>query len=340
MALRIGILGIGFMGKHHFETYAKMKGAVVKAICDIDHRKRTGDWSSIAGNIGGAGKKTDLSGVAIYAHAHDLVCDPDLDVIDITSPTYMHSRFAIMALKAGKHVICEKPMARTSREAAAMVAAARKARRKLFVAHCIRYWPSYAIARNIVRGGKYGPVVSACFRRFSTLPTWSWTNWLLDDAKSGGAALDLHVHDADFVLYCFGKPKSVTARAAGLVPGRPDHVVASYDYGKGRLVVAEGGWEYAPRYAFNMSFTIAMKRATLVMAPDLSLTLLPVSGGVKPVKVPPGDGYSHELADFVACIRGNRASKVVTPESALASVRLIEAEVASARAGKTVRVRL
>ena len=69
-------------------------------------------------------------------------------------------------------------------------------------------------------------------------------------------------------------------------------------------------------------------------------TRVRVSARVKPVKVPPGDGYSHELADFVACIRGNRASKVVTPESALASVRLIEAEVASARAGKTVRVRL
>ena len=340
MALRIGIVGLGFMGKMHFDTYGRMKDAKVTAICDVDPKKRAGDWSGIRGNIGGGGRRVDLKGIRTYADLKDMLADPAVDVVDVTLPTYLHAGAAIAAFKAGKHVICEKPLAINGRQAASVVAAARRARRRLFVAQCIRFWPQYAVARNIVRSGKWGPVLTAAFRRFSATPTWSWRSWLQDPRRSGLAALDLHIHDADYVLYTFGKPRSVTAHGGGLKPGRMDHMLASYDFGGGKLVTAEGAWEFAAGYPFSMTFTIAMKKATLSMGPDLKLTLNRVRGGTTEVKAPAGDGYGHELAHFVECIRKNKASPVVTPESAMQSVKLVEAEVRSARAHKTVRVRL
>ena len=336
MSLNIGIIGLGFMGKMHFETYAKVKGAKVVAIADVDERKRSGDWSGIGGNIGGAGGCQDLRGIHLYKNAADLLKDPAVDVMDITLPTYLHARWAIRALKSGHHVICEKPMALKSTEAVAMIAAARAARRRLFIAQCIRFWPAYAKARELVLSKKLGKVVSAVFTRVSPRPTWSWQGWLEDPRKSGACALDLHIHDADFVLYMLGQPRSVLSRAVKGAGGALDHITTVYNYAPGTLVQAEGAWEYNPGFPFSMTFRIALAKANLVFDAQ-GLRLCPAKGPAKPVAVAEGDGYFHELKHFVDCIQRNCASPVVQPESALRSVQLIEAEVKSARSGKIVR---
>ncbi len=339
MAIRVGILGLGFMGKCHYEAYKTIRGAEVAAICDIDSKKRSGDWSGIAGNIGGAGKKEDLSGLSLYANADELFSDPSLDVIDITLPTYLHAEFAKKALASGKHVICEKPMARTSKEATSLVSAARKAKRQIYVAQCIRFWPAYATAREIIRSGKYGQTLSATFRRLSITPTWSWKNWLMDSDKSGDAALDLHIHDADFVRYCFGSPRSVSADASGFKPGRADHIIARYEYEKNLLVTAEGGWIYqGTGYPFEMSFQIAMQKACLRLSPDGVLTLHPNKGKPNVVKLPAKDGYQQELSHYIECIKSGRPSPVVSPEDAAESVKLIESELKSITTGKPVKM--
>lgn len=331
MTIQVGILGLGMMGKCHHDTYAKLKGIKVAAICDGDEKKRGGD-------VGGFGK-VDMSKYKIYAEAGELFADPAIDVVDIDLPTYLHAKYAIAALQAGKHVICEKPMARTSAEARQMIAAAKKTGKKLFLAHCIRFWPAYVKAREIILSGKYGRVLSARFCRISPLPGWSWQGWLHDDAKSGRCALDLHVHDADFVQYLFGKPKSVLSLGGGLTKKGLDHIITSYEYGGGRFVTAEGAWEYAPSFPFSMTFSIAMETATLDMTRDLVLSLCPLKGKAQPVKVPKGDGYEYELKHFADCIRRNADSDVVPPESALHSLQLVEAEIESVRAGKPVTVK-
>ncbi len=339
MTVNIGLLGIGFMGKCHFDAYAGIRGARVAAICDVNQKKLSGDWSSIAGNIGGAGEKVDLKNVRRYRDPAKLFADPDLEAIDITLPTYLHAENTVAALKAGKHVICEKPMAIDSRAAKKMVDAAKKTRRRLFVSHCIRFWPEYAAARDIIRSKKHGKVLSAAFTRLSPTPTWSWKGWLMKTDLSGDMALDLHIHDADFILHTFGKPKAVTSHASGFRKGRIDHIVTSYAYGANQLVTAEGGWDHAPDFPFGMSFRVVMEKATLHCTPDLTLSLLPNRGKSKRVKCPKGDGYSAELRHFVDCIANRTASKIVTPTSALQSVKLIEAEVQSAKTGRRVAVR-
>lgn len=326
MAIQVGILGLGFMGKCHLDAYAKVRGATVAAVCDVE-KGRVAPYAEGADSV------------RAYTRAAALFEDPSLDVIDICLPTYLHARNTRAALEAGKHVICEKPMARDSKTAKGMVAAAQKSGRRLFMAHCIRFWPSYAKARDLVLGGKYGEVRSARFCRLSPLPDWSWKNWLHQPAKSGLCALDLHIHDADFIQYLLGKPKAVVSQGGGRKRGWVDHIVTAYDYGADKLVTAEGAWEYPGGYPFTMTFTIAMEKATLIMGPDLKLALHTSNGKSRELKVPKGDGYQAELQHFVDCIRKDVASDVVSPESAMHSVKLIEAELASLKTSKRVVVR-
>jgi predicted dehydrogenase len=231
-------------------------------------------------------------------------------------------------------------MAICSADAQQMVTAAKKARRRLFVAQCIRFWPAYATARDVIRSRKYGKVRSAVFTRLSATPTWSWENWLHDPRKSGGAALDLHIHDADFILYVFGKPKSVFSRGCSSAQKGFDHIVTTYDYGNASLIMAEGAWEYAPTFPFSMTFRVAMEKATLELAADGNLKLHGSDGSSITVPVAEGDGYTHELRHFIDCIARRRATAIVPPESAMQSVRLVEAEIQSAATGKPVLVRL
>ncbi|NQU76433.1 MAG: Gfo/Idh/MocA family oxidoreductase [Planctomycetes bacterium] len=338
MALRIGIIGLGFMGKFHFGVYQRIEGAKVVAICDVDEMKLRGDWSSIGGNIGDdGGQQQDLSGIRTYNRADRLFADGEVDVVDVTLPTHLHAEAAVSALRAGKHVICEKPMARTSAQARRMIHAASKASRRLFVAHCIRFWPHYAKARQVVMAGQYGKVISAVFTRLSGTPIWSYQNWLQNPGKSGLCALDMHIHDADFILYTFGKPDAVTSRGSGFRKGRLDHIVTTYEYRDNLLVTAEGGWDYAGEYPFSMSFRIAMKKAAIAFQGG-ELMLYPLGGQGRKVDVDDGDAYENELREFVQCIANGRDSEIAPACSAVRSVQLVEAEMNSALTGKKVKV--
>ncbi len=335
MTIKVGILGMGFMGNCHFNAYKGVKKARITALCDCDGKKLRGD-GGVVGNIGGAGQKKNLAGIKTYSDASRLIADPEIDVVDITLPTYLHAEWTVRALKAGKHVICEKPMALSLSDASKMVSAAHQARRQLFIGHCIRFFPAYDVAMQIIRTGRYGKVISAVFSRISPRPTWSWKNWMMNPRLSGNAALDLHIHDADFVLYLFGIPKSVCSHGAGSVRDGFEHIITSYNFGTKPLVVAEGGWGYESKYPFSMIFRFAMEKASLAMHADGKLMLYKPGRDPELVKVPAGDGYGRELVHFIECIGFGRKSKVVSPESAMLSVKLIEAEIKSAVTGKNV----
>lgn len=339
MAVRIGIVGRGFMGNMHLNNYAGNPGAKVVAICDIDKAKLTADVKA-TGNIALGGGKTDFNRMKWYSKLDEMLQDPEIDLVDITLPTSLHAGAAVKAFAAGKHVMSEKPMAMSAKDAERMVDAAKKAGKLLFVGHCIRYWPAYARARELIQSGRYGKVLSARFVRLSLLPTWSWDNWLLDNPRSGGAALDLHIHDSDFILYTFGMPKSVVSHGMCMVKDRLDHIMTSYEYGDGKLVTAEGSWVFAPGFGFQMQFAVAMEKATVSCAPDMKLMIHPRNGKSQEVAVDKRDGYALELRDVVDCVTKRKFSRVVAPESAVESVRLLEAEMKSARTGKRVALKI
>ena len=324
--VKIGIVGLGFMGTTHWGIYKGLKNAKIVALADVDAKKRKGDVSAVVGNIGGGdnSKPLDLTGVKVYDCALALAKDPDVDVVDICMPTPDHADIVCAALAAGKHVFCEKPLCR--------------------VGLCVRAWPEYRHAYEYFKSGKAGKMKSATFKRISpSVDGNAWQNWFMDGARSGGALLDLHVHDADEVNYFFGMPKSVTAvGATGIVSkGGVDHVVATYDYGDGTLVMAEGGWAAAKGTPFEMSFTIVCEKATLKL--DASgYHIYPVKGkAIAPkvdVKAGP-TGWHQELAYFVNCVaKGVKPEKYQTLASVEDTMKLIFAEERSVRTRKTIRI--
>ena len=344
--VKIGIIGFGFMGTTHWGVYKGLKNAKVVALADLDAAKRKGDISKVVGNIGGGdnSKPIDLTGVTVYDDAMQLIREADVDLIDICVPTSDHAKLAIAALKAGKHVFCEKPLCRTAAEVKQIVAAAKKAKGFFNVGLCVRAWPEYRAAYEYFKAGKAGKMLSATFKRVSPgVDGNSWQNWYMDGKISGGALLDLHVHDTDEVNYFFGKPKAVTAVGANVVSknGGIDHVVTTYDFGDGRLVMAEGGWEQAKGATFEMSFTIVCEKATLKLDSTGFNVFLKNGKKLTPkldVKNGP-TGWHQELAYFVSCVqKGVKPTKYQTIDSIADTMKIVFAEEKSAQSRKAVKL--
>ena len=343
--VKVGLIGLGFMGTTHWGVYKGLKNVRITALADVDAAKCRGDISKVVGNIGGGdnSKPLDLSGVTVYKSGEDLIANADVDVVDICVPTPDHADLVVAALAAGKHVFSEKPLCRDAAQLKKIVAAAKKAKGFFNVGLCVRAWPEYRHAYEYFKSGKAGKMKSATFKRISpTVDGNAWKNWFMDGKLSGGALLDLHVHDVDEVNYFFGKPKALTAFGANIVSkGGVDHVVATYDYGDGALVMAEGGWATAKGTPFEMSFTIVCEKATLKL--DASGYHVYQTNGkvVTPkcdVKAGP-TGWHQELAYFTDCVRkGVKPEKYQTLEAVETSMKMVFAEEKSVATGKSVKL--
>jgi len=346
MAIRVGVVGVGFMGKTHIGIYARNKKAKVTAYCDWDPRRSSGDWNASSGNIGdGKDLGVDPKKLKAYSKPEDLFADPDVDLIDICLPTYVHAEYTIKALASGKHVMCEKPMTIDLKDAERIVKASIKAKGFMMPAHCMRFWPEWVWLKNAVDSNRYGSVHSAMFKRFASTPKWTSNNWILQSELSGSALFDLHIHDADYVRYLFGNPKAVFAAGNGGKATKHgiDHVMATYMYRNPRLLVtAEGGWNADPSYGFTMRYTVVFEKATA----DFDIgrtdkTLLLHKAGAKEaevVKTSKPNGWEAEIDYFLDCIQKGKRPQTITAAEARDSVALVHAELESIQKRKIVKL--
>jgi predicted dehydrogenase len=343
--VKTGIIGLGFMGTTHLDIYRNNDKAVVVAIADVNPAKLRGDISSVVGNIGGGdnSKPLDLSGIKTYEDGMSLIADPEIELVDICVPVYLHKQYALAAIAAGKNVLCEKPLARNSADAQEIAAAAEKAGIKFITGMCIRFWPEYAHALKTVKSGKAGKILSATFKRVSPdINGNGWQNWFMNSELSGGAILDLHLHDVDFVRQLMGMPKAVTAFGAKGVRSDADgidHVLACFDYGDGPLVTLEGGWAPAKGTPFEMSFQIVCENMTFRLAGD-GYSVIHENGTVeKPQPAAPGlpTGWHVEIDYLLGCIL-NGVKPAMPMNQVVEAIRLVEAEVASINKGCSVKI--
>jgi len=329
--LRIGIFGFGFMGRMHYASYKKLGQVEVVAICDIkpDIVEIT---KQAQGNIEGADDSVDFNSFKLYRDFDKLLENEQMDAVSIALPTYLHAEFSQIALKAGLHVFCEKPMALNISQCAGMIAVCETSGKVLQIGHCIRFWPEYAKAKEIIDSGRYGRVIAAAFQRFGTMPAWG-DNWFAKDELSGGMPMDLHIHDSDFVQYLFGMPISVCSSGVINDGGAMNHISSRYDYDDNKLVTAEGSWAMTPSFGFQMSFNIVMEKAVLVYdcTRDPAFKIYPAQGQAFTPEVAAGDGYSLELEHFIGLINGKKMPEVITLEQSMNSVRLVQAEIDSVK---------
>ena len=332
--MRIGIIGLGMMGRTHYEAYQEI-GAQVVAVADQDPKRASGDLTGTAGNVLQGGLTKLPAQIKGTTNALELIAMSDVDVVDVCVPTTQHVEIAIAALKAGKHVVCEKPLARTIADAEKVAAAARSAKGFFMPAMCMRFWPQWAWLKKVVEKKTYGAVRGASFRRMASMPA----GWYRDGKISGGAALDLHIHDTDFIQYLFGVPKAVWSRGYTKTSGEIDHIVAQFIYDDVPLVSAEGGWCLADGYPFSMQYTVNFENATadfdLSREQPLRVTQ---NGQTTTIDCGQGYGYAAELRYFIDCVKKNERPSVVTADDAVRSIKIVEAEVKSARTGEIVRI--
>lgn len=343
--LRVGIVGIGFMGMMHYLAYQKVRGVKVAAVCSRDKKKLAGDWREIKGNFGPPGEQMDLKGVQPYERWEDLIADPRIDLIDNCLPPDLHASVTIAALKAGKHVLVEKPIALTSAEAERMVAAARHSGKQLMIAQVLPFFPEYAFALKAIRGGKYGKLLGGNFKRMISEPSWMKDFW--NPKKVGGPLVDLHIHDAHFIRLACGMPSGLfsSGRLRGDVV---EFASTQFLYPKENLAVtATSGVLGQQGRSFTHAFEIYLEKATLLYdfavldgKPTLSmpLTVLTADGKVAQPKLPEGDAFVGELTEAVKAIRTDEPSSLLAGELAMDALALCHKQTQSVLKGKVVKV--
>ncbi len=337
--IQIGIVGIGFMGMIHYLAAQKLKGAKITAICSRDKKKLAGDWRGIRGNFGPPGEKMKLKKVRPYEHFHDMLADPDIDLIDVCNPTHVHPQTAIQALEAGKHVLVEKAIALNAADADAMLAAAKKAGKLLMVAHVLPFVPEFAFAVQAVRGGKYGKLLAATFQRVISKPDWSAD--IGDAAKTGGPAVDLHIHDTHFIGLLCGVPRQVFA--TGVVEnGTVVHLTTQYLYGSGGpSVTCTSGAITMKGRPFIHGFEIYLEKATLIYDGSRPLQLLTANGKVKAPLKAGGDvlkAFTTEIQTAVDAVETGKEPDLLSGKLARDALVLCQKECESVLTGKPVTV--
>jgi predicted dehydrogenase len=338
--VNVVVVGLGFIGLTHLKSYQQIESAVIFGVCSQKRLPVEGVLPGISGNLAGADAVILDRSVKAYRDLNEVLVDPEVDLVDICVPTTLHHAYAIAALNAGKHVICEKPLARTSALAREIVDAARAAKGFCMPAMCLRFWPEWAWLKEAVERKTYGRVLAARFRRVSELPAWSCEHYS-DGKRSGGALLDLHIHDTDFVQFLFGKPLNIFSTGLSRFTGAIDHVVTQYQVAGGAVVHAEGSWLMAKGHGFSMAYNVNFEGATAhyELAGSTGKLCLFENGQMpQTIKCENPDGYVCELRYMIECILENRRPALVTMEDGLSAIKICEAEEESVRTGQPMPI--
>jgi myo-inositol 2-dehydrogenase / D-chiro-inositol 1-dehydrogenase len=315
--MRIGIIGLGLMGQVHLKAWLAA-GAEVMALFD-----------------------QNISHVEQLAREHNArVCTISellelVDVVDICLPTPQHLEFTVLAASAGKHVVCEKPMALNLKDAQTMITTCQKAGVRLFIAHVVRFFEQYQTAASSIARGEIGALGTMRLKRAAYQPSKEGDNWFLDESRSGGVALDLMVHDFDVAnwfagLAGAGKVTRVFAKSArSLHPeAKGDVVLATLRFENGAIAFLEGAWAY-PKGVFRTGFDLAGTDGVIEWRSDdansMQSFLPPVATGIAAVGLPVlsggADPYHLQVAHVKHALETNTPF-LVTPEDALAALKL------------------
>jgi len=336
--LKVGVIGLGSMGSTHLDIYSQISEVEVVAVADPNKSRLDGS-NKAEGNISGQAQGS-VAGLEAkqYIDGMDLIDDPDIELVDICVGTNLHFVFVEAALAKGKHVLVEKPLARTYDEAKKIVELALNSSTNIMSAMCLRYWPAWVWLKKVIDNKEYGECLSlTCKRQTSHPPGTFYSN----DDECGGALLDLHVHDTDFINYCFGMPRAVFSQGYKGPSGGIDHVATHYIYDQSQnapLVTAEGAWTMQEGYGFNMSYTANFEKATACYLLDSEETLKLFRSGhqLETIELKEGMGYEFEIRSFVDDILSNKAININLLKQAAESVAIIEAEMVSIKSCSVV----
>lgn len=327
--LKAAIIGFGGMGHCHAAQYEKQKDVKLVAVCDIDPTKF--NLGNVSLNFGDSGK-TDVNSLKCYTSYEELILgEPDLDYIDICLPSDLHCEYACKAMKAGFHVLCEKPMALNTKDCDKMIKTSYQTGKLLMIAQCLRFNKAFNSIRDYYESGKYGKLLRFSLKRMGGFPG----GWFREVSRSGGALMDLHIHDLDFVLHMLGKPDSISARGVVVKSGGVDDLNAAINYKNGPIVDAESSWA---RGGWQCGMAAIFENATVETDGD-KVTIYQMDKQLKTITPKNNNMYFNEIAYFAKCVKTNTRPQIASIESTRETIRIILAETKSAlSASKTIKI--
>ena len=269
-----------------------------------------------------------MEDVELVADFEEMLANEQIDILDITLPTFLHVEYSIKAMERGINVICEKPISLNPDEVKLVYDTAAKNGVKFMIAHVLRFWDEYELLKEIYDTGKYGKLLSGSMERIGQIPKWSWDGWMTDESRSGLVPFDLHIHDLDYMVYAFGKPKShVSYRSK-----RPeqDFFCVTYDY-EDFFITTQASW-YASPYPFSARFRFQFEHAVVANEGGLKIyedngNVLTISGdayGSDVINLPTTDAYANEIRYFTDCVKNNVEPTKVKADELEEVVRILK----------------
>ena len=333
--INVAVVGCGF-GKVHIRTLASGVGHfVLKKVCDLDAERL-----KIAAEL----PETQGKKIAFISDIQQVLNDPEIDVVSLALPHHLHKEFALAAAKAGKHIMLDKPLARTVEEGEAIVRAAEAAQVQLMVAFNFRYTPLYRAMHDTIARGALGPVILAATRHYQRFFYPGGSNWRNGASVGGGAIMGSGVHNVDMLRYCLGEPQEVYA--AGVYdPQRLDAEAGAsvvFRYKNNCLVDFFCNWCLSSEDRIHAASKFGEwefygRDGELRLHLDGKLKISRLDHTVEEVEVPEGAPFVKLWEHFESCLRSGELP-LTTGADALRTQKLIAAIYRSMQSGKPVEV--
>ena len=323
--IRVGIVGAGFIAAAHAQAYASLPEVELAFIADPRREKA----ERLAGMFG-----------ARVAKSTDTLFQADVDVVSICTPTPTHASLAVALLESGKHVLCEKPIARTIAEAEAMLAAVETTGLKFMVGHVSRFEADHQRAKAVLERGDLGHLRMASQSITGPFPEWSRDGWFADAAQSGGPVVDLAIHSFDYLLWLFGSPVTrVSAVGLKRKINLHSYALVTLRFENGGMALVEVSWAHPKAQGLSVRTELVGTSGRLSWAyEDIpALRIAKEEGGAKNVVMPGENSFATEIAAFVRCVVDDTPPPVSGLE-ALAALRVSLAASEALESGRTVRL--
>ncbi len=282
-------------------------------------------------------KYADRAGARIYADGKELLEKEELNIIDICVPTFLHADYVIQATKRVKNIMVEKPVCLKESEAKLLLEAQENSGARIQVGHVVRFTAAYKYLKEIVSFGKFGSVVAGQFSRISPRPVWMKGHDEIE--RTGTMALDMHIHDADYIRYLMdGEPEKIDSWGVRNEEGIIQHIWTSYRYGQAMLI-AEASWDYPTSFPFAATFRVKLEHAAIVLDQKGILTVYPAEGTpftpdlASPVIMDMGINvsdmgpYLNEIQYFLDTVINDTPEGIASLTEAVASFRMVRKEL-------------
>ncbi|MDZ7838541.1 MAG: Gfo/Idh/MocA family oxidoreductase [Actinomycetota bacterium] len=337
--INIAILGAGYIAKVHANAIKKINNAKIAAVADKDPER--------------AQKFATEFGAEPYTDYGEILLNDQIDAVAICTPTFLHAEMVEKAANAKKSIFCEKPLALTNEDAQKMAEAIKENKVKSMVGHVLRFWPEYVRAKEILESRIVGEPLSISCERLGVLPTWAEGGWNKQANLGGGAALDLQIHDLDFLIHLLGEPQTVSSNGVfNKELGGWAHMNTIINFQNGKTGSVNAGWAVKGKFPFSILFRIFCQEGTIEWvfragenisetldgkAKKSPLRIYKSNGDIMEEAAEDIDPFYSEWKYFIDCLDKGREIKNSTFEDGRRSLKLALATIESAKENKRVK---